>query len=301
MEEADMTTLPPAVVDRGAVVDKNMLEDKIEPDTASSLSWPDLLLAHWLDLKSRLQPAWKQIDTDLAGRLLAVIGLLFAVGLFIRYKLRRLSQNQGVPTSGKRRSRRQRRSQSLFPESLPAPLEGASRNTKMDRPVGLGRLAQWKPETDMPLEPAIHKTHAASQYARNAQPPVSAHRDSQAIDSALRTSMQARGFLPSQAPPAVPPTRPATSGQTTKRSAYGQTAFSGKPTNNPSPLPDTGRPQSVSPKTRMKAPPFGEPKPALPANNTDVLDFLRSVADLMEKDGQTHLANGVKRGMSSLK
>jgi len=38
-------------------------------------------------------------------------------------------------------------------------------------------------------------------------------------------------------------------------------------------------------------------KQGLPSNNTEVLDFLRSVADLMEKDGQTDLAQGIKNSM----
>jgi len=39
-------------------------------------------------------------------------------------------------------------------------------------------------------------------------------------------------------------------------------------------------------------------EPGLPANNTQVLDFLRSVADLMEKDGNPQGANNIKRGMN---
>jgi hypothetical protein len=76
------------------------------------------------------------------------------------------------------------------------------------------------------------------------------------------------------------------------RSAFGQTQGKAAPASRPLPQPPI-RPQQPNP---LAARPTHR-EPALPENNNEVLDFLRSVADLMEKDGHSELANGVKKGM----
>lgn len=164
------------------------------------------------------------------------------------------------------------------------------------------------------MRQAISQTHTRKPFSNNAAKPA------QRLDAS-------QGLKTLQSQPPVAPARPQPTAQRPAQSLFSVAAQPSEPAKKahpftrPAPQPSTGtvfpkgttrsapaaKPANVLPPVRQNTAPgragaagrglATRPEPALPENNNEVLEFLRSVAELMEKDGRPELANGVKRSM----
>lgn len=197
-----------------------------------------------------------------------------------------------------------------------------------ERPVGLRGLTQDAvPPMPMSRETLVNRSQAVNQYARNAAPAYPPQpRPSREIDRELKRSIHTRQAIEkthsrkpftntgSAASRPMPPRQP----QMGSHQASGAFAppRAAAPTRRPAAnmppqrqqqAPAAGRPQApaqsrpIPPAYQQSQPPRRQPQPqqqpGFPANNNEVLDFLRNVAELMEKDGNSHQAQNIKRGM----
>lgn len=287
-------------------------------EDSQAATWQDIAFASFETLFDSGRRALAQSDKGLLFRIFALGGLLILLTMFIRRKLlqQELSildaqdepslrqQSRGLLSWFSQGSRKERRLRRPFNDAALARPSSRSVRHSNERPVGLRGLSNHS-SMDNPITAEIapkrvlHPSQAISQYAKNAEPPnpLAPPRDRAVIDHELKRSIQARQLISKT--------------QTRKPSIPGQQMASAKPKpippSSPTPKPSrTATPQS-KPRTSgmiqpQKAPHASKPLPknteqGLPANNTEVLDFLRSVAELMEKDGRPDLAKGVERGL----
>ncbi len=288
--------------------------DYSEQDTTNTEDSPlEETLGSGLDILNNLS---RLVGPALAGkglwfRILGLSTLILSLGLFIRYKLRTSDgPHRAAGTSvlntffGPKRKRPQgrRRRPNLMSE---AGIQHTSRQT--ERPVGLSGFHHPELEPVQPSRPLVNRAQAIHQYAQQALPAVSEprRRDSQEIDLELKQSINLRQAVESthnmkryQKGPAKSPAANSMASRPPRPQAPAKgTAESAAPQR---PLPRasaSGQSRTVD-RTPPVRQPVAQPKAGLPANNDQVLDFLRSVAELMEKDGRPELANGVRKGMA---
>lgn len=216
----------------------------------------------------------KGLDRGLAFALFALTGLLIAGTLLAR---RIFGQKRSIfdlqddrPVN--RAGRQQRR---LFDEERPV-YQDTRASYRGERPVGLGRI-----QPEAPTRSASYQNHALNEYSRQASPAIGQPRgvDRQSLDRTLRQSIQQRQGI----------------SKTQTRKPYANPG-AGVAQNGPIQRPQ--QPTSAS-RPAPSSKPAAPAQKGLPGSNTEVLDFLRSVADLMEKDGQGQRANGLKRSIAS--
>jgi hypothetical protein len=145
-----------------------------------------------------------------------------------------------------------------------------------------GPLTQQKPSSNL-----INRSQAARQYANNARPPVSprpAHNPNASgiVDQELKRAINTRE--------AIHKTQTREYLEAKKRIA----SQSGSASQKQRMAPPLGQPQA-----RQAAPqrPAGKTEASLPPNNTEVLEFLRNVAELMDQDGKANVAKGIQKGL----
>lgn len=239
-------------------------------------------------------------------------GLLLAFGFFIRKKLTQLSapKSQGFEDLAPERQVKGKRPR--FQELANAYHQNqeklkASTNTPKGRknfntepPIGLRSLKNILDENDIPLPPkevvrgsnrrltdedlaplppqqplqnTMPKRQAVSQYQKQAQ--VAPSKPKRAVEeNVLRREVQnsanAKQQMEALGLPSLPP-------------RHAQASVATKPVSR-APLPQPTR-NAATPKSPT----------TLPASNPEVLNFLRSVAEMMEKDGKTTMARKIQR------
>lgn len=261
--------------DRGALVDTRHQTNTTQVEEEAG--WIDNVSSDLNNIPGWFHKNLPGVDVGLVLRLIGLTALLIGLGVFLRHKLNgpdgMLSLN-GRPSPGRGRGKSRSR-RGLLPSTPSAGQPGAKQRQaapSAERPVGLSRLNN-APAAHQPTQPVISPKLALDQYARQASPPAAQQgaRFGTEIDRELQRSLQIRNAVHQTQRKPGQPTKPLT-----------KTAVQpGKS------LPPNG--------TAAKKPVV---KPGLPNNNNDVLDFLRDVADLMEKDGKHNLADGIKKGIS---
>lgn len=319
-EDYDLASETPpqeAVSDRQALIDDKTVADTTDVESEDA-TWQDLFIAGFQSTMGLGSNILSKTDPGLLFRIIAFSGVLILLGLFIRRKLTQ-DQNQayydeyedyesnsgfGGFFSKKKGPSNANTGRSLFGnQNLQAPSrQPASRRPAQDRPVGLGGL-NGQPAYDTNLiadsgsQQLIHQNHALNQYNKNAAPPLNRpnYRDSRDIDRELQRSIHMREATtkthtrkqpakPAAASNKVPPARPQQ-----QRGIQPQT----NPLNQPKAPTKQAQPTPGMNNAFNKRQESG-----LPSNNNEVLDFLRNVAELMEKDGRPELARGVKKGLN---
>ncbi len=283
--------------DRQALITPEATDQTTELANEAPATWMDTTLAGLTSIANAFSKS-QGTDYSLLFRICAIGGILLLLGLYIRQKLsgglelegglkrKPLPRRNTKPFNGKEYTNEQVRSR-------------ATRTTQRrgtERPVGLRGLADdVLPE--LPSAPIVAKNHAINQYARQSQPVVSSpiNRNSEVIDHELKKSLNMRNAVskthnygkakPNTTMADKGVSNPLQQNRTMNRPATQQPAIASR---RPLPAP-TAQQRPVTPKRQAE--------PGLPANNTEVLDFLRNVAELMEKDGKPNLANGVKKGI----
>lgn len=294
---ADETTpvslnVPPAA-DRLPVVSPTPTEDTVElADDDTPNTWQ-------AQAKAWIAAAMTQIDTvseklpfsrTIAMAICLGLGALL-IGGSVALKIRQSRQrvfDLAEPKAGfslqamfsglmpKGRKGRGRRRSPMAAQNRPV-----QRPNPQERPIGLGRVNLAQPSA------VVQQRQALQQYAQQAEPlarPMGP-RNKTELDRELQRSLQMRGIVEQTqtSKPLAPKAKPL---QKTQPAAT-------------QPRPVSKPMQASRPAAQPNRSVFNNPEPALPANNTEVLDFLRSVADLMEQDGQTHLAKGIKKGIQT--
>ncbi len=233
---------------------------------------------------------FQHVNKSLMFSIFGITGLLLMLGFYIRMRLsgeeENFFENQQTASPGfltnlfqskKTRRSARRRSKGVFTTpTLSNPKNRA--NHPSERPVGLSGLYEQPLANDnvsreIPPRKTLNQNQALRQYTQNAAPPLyePTKRDRTELDMELKRSLQMREALYQSNQPRKPVS----------------------PSVKPNATAMSQRPASSGVKQPQKKQEVG-----LPNNNDEVLEFLRSVADLMEKNGKPDLAQGVKRGMS---
>jgi hypothetical protein len=282
--------------DRKAIVSPDKGQGQQESNGQSANVWQDDLLSGLSGLPGLI----KALGEGGGLRLFLFCGLIGFMFLFIRGKIRAsqrdlfalddegenqpgiLDQIFGGFSSGKpARQRSNRRGSSALSSSRTASLPA-------DRPVGLKGLSAGAPP--VVNNSLVNRNQALNQYAQNAVPSLQRpmHRDRTEIDRELQRSIhmrQAVSKTQTRKPYQAPVSRPAAPSKS-------QQSISAPAAQRPPQQPISQKRPVPNAKSVMSRQETG-----LPANNTEVLDFLRNVAELMEKDGKADLAQGVKSGI----
>jgi hypothetical protein len=303
--------------DRPSLVDLRRVASTESPDENES-SWTDSLAETLAPLVATVKKAFAHFGNGWIFPFFGLTGIFILLGLFIRHKLSQTGphfeeEEIEIPTGpgfwarlfgGGRREKR------ILPTLQPDQPRRRTRyesdtdyraSRHSDRPVGLSSFNHNSPavrrQSSLPEipPPTPSRQHALNQYSKNAMSPLAQQkpRSREELDMEMKRSIQMREAIRQTQTHKSPSSRMGTA-----------------PIENPMRPSTTRKPMTppTSPMMNNRMGQFqdktkaGQPEPAgLPANNNEVLDFLRSVADLMEKDGKPQLANGVKKGMGQSK
>lgn len=317
-EELDLDSRMPllnAEGDRDAMIDADAAEDTTLLDNQPA-TWQDLLISK---IEAYLPLAQKVVNTTDKGilfQVLAFSGVFVLLGVFLRRKMLQASYQAfededdayAYENARQRGGRDNRRAPFTgYDLSPPERPQGVSSRRPSERPVGLrGLSGQHALEQPAYANKGhmVNRNQAINQYAQNAIPPVSnkPSRNPRELDQELQRSVQIKQVVSkthTRKPPAqtVSNNRPKTVAPPPRQSGISPktSPFQERDTVNRAPVNRSQPP--IQPKAQSHLPQPRSQDKGLPANNTEVLEFLRSVADLMEKDGRPDLANGVKKGM----
>lgn len=324
-EEGDLDAGNPpleAATERQPLVDPDTVEETTTLES-SETHWQDTVIEIVGSLFGFAKKLISQTDKGILFAICGLSGLVLLLGLFIRNRISQRrdpfaldAEENTAPgfldwlfgrNAG--RNKRERRNRRLLPDNDLY----LAQSRGDDRPVGLSGFTNHAPvnqalAANMQPQNLINRHQALNQYAQNATPPMAEppRRHREEIDRELQRSIQSRMAI--------------SRSQTRKPVPKGTAALNSiqnkpQPPNNKQPQPQKQLPKPPLSQNRAmppQAPPSRTPstghsamatmaqrEPGLPANNTEVLDFLRSVAELMEKDGKPGLANGVKRSITS--